>query len=346
MADISAPSGFGTRLRRLDRVLLTILALLIGTWILTPQDAPGVLRDTIAALGHTGIFIGFAVLAVAYMRATGSEALLSRVFEGRESRMILVAALVGGLAPFCSCEVIPFVAAMLAVGAPLSAAMAFWLASPLMDPAMFFITAGTLGLPFALAKTAAAVGLGLMGGFGVKLMANTPAFADPLRATSGGCASSCCSSAKPKLEGQPVWRFWTDPARRDTFLRTALENGLFLLKWLALAYVLEALMMRHIPAEWIGSALGGDGVGNVLLATILGGPAYLNGYAAVPLIGGLIEQGMSQGAAMAFVLAGGVSCIPAAVAVWALVKPRVFAGYIGFATVGALGAGLIWGAVA
>ena len=45
------------------------------------------------------------------------------------SRMILL----GALAPFCSCEVIPFISALLAVGAPLSAVMAFWLASPLMD---------------------------------------------------------------------------------------------------------------------------------------------------------------------------------------------------------------------
>jgi uncharacterized membrane protein YraQ (UPF0718 family) len=66
----------------------------------------------------------------------------------------------------------------------------------------------------------------------------------------------------------------------------------------------------------------------------------------VPLVAGLLEQGMSPGAAMSFVIAGGVSCIPAAVAVWALVKPRVFAAYLGFALIGAMLAGLIWGFVA
>ena len=105
-------------------------------------------------------------------------------------------------------------------------------------------------------------------------------------------------------------------------------------------------MLRHVPAEWIATALGGEGAGTILLATVLGGPAYLNGFAAVPLIGGLIDQGMSQGAAMAFVLAGGVTSIPAAMAVWALVKPRVFAGYIGFALVGAFAAGSLWSAIA
>ena len=74
-------------------------------------------------------------------------------------------------------------------------------------------------------------------------------------------------------------------------------------------------------------------------------PAYLNGYAALPLVGGLIEQGMAPGAGMAFLLAGGVSSIPAAIAVWALARPPVFAAYLGFAFIGAFAMGGIYGLV-
>jgi hypothetical protein len=55
---------------------------------------------------------------------------------------------------------------------------------------------------------------------------------------------------------------------------------------------------------------------------------------------------MTQGAAMSFVIAGDVSCIPASVAVWALVKPKVFEAYIGFALVGATMAGTLWRVIA
>jgi uncharacterized membrane protein YraQ (UPF0718 family) len=113
-----------------------------------------------------------------------------------------------------------------------------------------------------------------------------------------------------------------------------------------LAYLLQALLIAYVPAELVATVIGGDGVGPILLATIVGAPAYLNGYAAIPLLEGLLAQGMNPGAAMAFVIAGGVSSIPAAVAVWALVKPRVFAAYIGFALVGAFAAGLAWSAMA
>jgi uncharacterized membrane protein YraQ (UPF0718 family) len=68
----------------------------------------------------------------------------------------------------------------------------------------------------------------------------------------------------------------------------------------------------------------------------------LNGYAALPLVGGLIEQGMAPGAGLAFLVAGGVTSLPAAIAVWALVKPRVFGLYIAISLGGALVSGLLF----
>jgi uncharacterized membrane protein YraQ (UPF0718 family) len=339
MADISHPQS---RLQ-IDRVWAFALLLPFFIAVFDWEQAIETVRFSAAALAHTGVFIAFAVLAVGYLKATGAESLLARAFEGRERRMIVMAALLGGLSPFCSCEVIPFIAALLAVGAPLSAVMAFWLASPLMDPAMFLITAGTLGFDFAIAKTMFAVGLGLLGGVTVYMFAGSPVFADPLKEQPA--RSGCCGASKP-FKGQPVWKFWQEPARRDVFGRTVLENALFLGKWLLIAYMLEALMLAYVPAEMIASVLGGEGVKPVVLGALVGAPAYLNGYAAVPLVDALLAQGMAPGAAMSFVLAGGVSCIPAAVAVWALVKPRVFGAYLGIAFVGSLAAGLVWSVIA
>lgn len=327
--------------KRMDKALLVILLIPVLLAIFDfPQLVPTVIFAGQAIL-HTGIFIIFAVLAVGYLKASGAETILAKAFEGREVKMILMASLLGGLSPFCSCEVIPFIAALLAVGAPLAAVMAFWLASPLMDPAMFLITSGTLGIDFAIAKTLAAVGLGLLGGFTVKTFATSVVFANPLRPKepASGCGDSCGTTT---FSGKPEWAFWHDAARRETFRSTVIENALFLGKWLLLAYLFEAMMIHYVPADMIASVLGGDGIKPILLGALVGGPAYLNGYAAVPLVDALLQQGMSNGAAMSFVIAGGVSCIPAAIAVWALVKPRVFFAYIAIAMVGAVIAGMLW----
>ena len=342
MADISH-SPQTLLLKRIDKAWLALVLILIAVAVLDfPQFVP-TLTFSIEALAGTAPFIAFAVLAIAYLKASGAENVIAKAFVGNETRMIVFAALLGGLSPFCSCEVIPFIAALLAAGTPLSAVMAFWLASPLMDPAMFSITSGTLGFEFALAKTVAAVGLGMFGGFATMTFASSAVFADPLREKPQ--VGGCCGVQKP-FSDTPVWKFWGEPDRRAVFKDTALENAMFLLKWLALAYVIEALMIHYVPAEWIATFLGGEGITPIAMGALVGAPAYLNGYAAVPLVDALLQQGMAPGAAMSFMIAGGVSCIPAAIAVWALVKPRVFAAYLGIALVGSFIAGLGWQMIA
>lgn len=337
MADLTQnPRPIAAAWARIDKVLLTGILIVA---VLAVFDRPAVVPTLADMTEHflgTLPYILLAVVAIAGMKASGSERLLDGAFHGRETRMILIGALAGGLSPFCSCQVIPFVAALLAAGAPLSAVMAFWLSSPLMDPAMFAITAGGLGFDFAVAKTVAAVALGLAGGLTVKLLSASPVFASPLRERPA--IGGCCGARKPGLN----WRFWQEAGRRRIFRDAAIENLLFLGKWLLLAYLLQALLIRYVPAELIATVIGGNGIGPVLLGALVGAPAYLNGYAAVPLLAGLLEQGMSPGAAMSFLIAGGVSSIPAAVAVWALVKPRVFAAYLGLALIGAVASGLVW----
>lgn len=345
MADIAAPSPQPGLWSRIDKAWALVFLIPLALLVFDPPATWPTVTGALGALGHTLPFILFAVAAIGYLKATGAEALLANAFQGREARMIVLAALAGGLSPFCSCEVIPFIAALLAAGTPLSAVMALWLSSPLMDPAMFAITAGGLGTDFAIAKTVAAVVLGMGGGFATMAFSNSAVFANPLRQDGKSGCNSCCGSNSP-FSGKPVWRFWQDPERNRTFRDAALTNLLFLGKWLALAYLIEMLMLRYVPAESIAAVLGGTGPGPIVLASLVGAPAYLNGYAAVPLVAGLLDQGMSPGAAMSFVIAGGVSCIPAAVAVWALVKPRVFAAYLGFALTGALLAGFGWNAIA
>ena len=326
-----------------DRVLWTLVAGLAALTVWDQQQGLESLRFTLANLAGIAPYLLSSIALAAYAKASGADNLIARAFTGRETTMILFAALMGGLSPFCSCGVIPLIAALLSMGVPLAPVMAFWLASPLMDPSMFFLTAGTLGLEFAVFKTFAAVSVGLLGGFGTFVLMRGGAFSEPLRegVGDGGCGAS--SVRNPKEVG---WRFWKTQERRERFGKNALDNTLFLGKWLLIAFFLESLMLAYVPAETITTLIGGDDWLTLLTATIVGVPAYLNGYAALPLIGGLIEQGMAPGAGMAFLLAGGVSSIPAAIAVWALARPPVFAAYLLFAFAGAFSLGTLYSLLA
>ncbi len=319
--------------------LILIIPLAVALYDAERLDT--ILGVALRALAGTLPYIIVAVLLIAILKATGAETVVARAFQGRETRMILLAALLGGLAPFCSCEVIPFISGLLAVGAPLSAVMAFWLSSPLIDPPTVLITAGALGWEYAIGKMFAAVALGLMGGFGVRFLVNRGAFSAPLRNRDSG---GCCGCGSSPFEGEVEWRFWREPKRVQTFRTEAMLNGLFLIKWLTFAYLLEALLVTYVPAEAIGSVVGGDGFMPIVIGAIVGAPAYLNSYAAPALVAGLMEQGMSAGAAMAFMVAGAVSSIPAMAAVWSLVNKQVFLAYMGFGISGAILIGAVFAA--
>lgn len=343
MADTTqtSPPNATRFLQRLKTPWTITLLVPVAVAFLDPGNLAHIVQFAINALLGTLPYIAFAVVLIASLKAAGAEAAIARAFQGRENRMIVLAALFGGLAPFCSCEVIPFIAGLLALGAPLSAVMAFWLSSPLIDPPTLLITAAALGWPFAIGKALAAVSLGLIGGFVMKALAPMSVFANPLKAQQ----SKGCGCGPNPFDGKPVWQFWTEAPRRSVFGHEFRTNALFLIKWLSLAYALEALLVTYVPAVVIAGIVGGEGVLPVAIAAIVGMPAYLNSYVAPPLLAGLIAQGMSNGAAMAFMISGAVSSIPAMAAVWSLVNGRVFAAYLGLGVSGAIMAGVLFGLV-
>jgi uncharacterized protein len=322
--------------RRVDRVVLAFLLLLVFITAVDPALGRRALGNVAAELGGLAPWFALSVLFAAAAKATGGDALVARAFVGREGWVIPIAAVVGGLTPFCSCGVIPLVAGLLGAGVPLAAVMAFWIASPLMDPTQFFVIAGTLGLGFAIAKALAAVGMGLLGGYGT--MALTRAgflpIDDALRMT---VRPKSCSSSSRKT-AQPVWRFWEDGERSQVFLTTAATTTWLLVRWLALAFTLESVMTAWLPPAVIAHWLGTGSLA-IPLAVLIGMPVYLNGLAAIPFVAGLIQLGMSPAAALAFMLATTATGFAVLTTLWALVKPKVFALYIAFAIVGALLAG-------
>ena len=319
-----------------DRVLISLIVILV---ILFAIDRPQVsvsIFKTLESLWQMLPFFALAIGIAAYAKASQADTLIARAFSGHPMRATLLAALVGAISPFCSCGVIPLIAAMLGAGVPLAPVMAFWIASPIMDPEMFVLTAAGIGLNFAIAKTLAAMAMGLFAGFSVLLLQRSGFIKNPLLGTqSGSCSSSCNGDTDQGVN----WKFWQQTSRVSAFKQEAIAISIFLGKWLTLAFFLETLMIAYISSDWIIGYVGSDNPFAIPLAAIVGAPSYLNGYAAIPLISGLLEIGMTPGAAMAFITAGAVSSIPAAIAVYALVKKPVFLLYLFLGLVGAMASG-------
>jgi uncharacterized membrane protein YraQ (UPF0718 family) len=102
-----------------------------------------------------------------------------------------------------------------------------------------------------------------------------------------------------------------------------------------IGYVLNGL----IPASWVAAVFGGGNIYNIPLAATLGLPLYINSEASLPLIRALLDNGMSQGAALAFLIAGAGTSIGAMTGALTIARWRVVALVVGVLWAGAIVSG-------
>lgn len=351
--------------------------------------------------------IPFAVI----LRRSGLGERLRGAFSARPVVAVLLATAAGAFGPFCSCSVIPVISSMLIAGIPLAPVMSFWIASPTMDPEIFFLSASVLGWNLAITRMVATLLVSLSGGLlvlwltkrgwlGGDVIRMAPvqgrvraplyrrvwrSLGSPKRAPSCGCseavaepagsdcgcggvpnapapiAASCgCGGSSPPVSsgtdcgcsgvsqvpdtsrgGSSFLRRWFDRRLGREVLSIVGRVATFML----LAFFLEALIKFYIPQGWIAGTLGARNLFAPGLATLIGIPIYTGNLMALSLIGGLLQQGMDPGAALAFLIAGPITTLPAMAAVYGVVKRRVFLIYLGVGLIGALLLGYAYSAV-
>ena len=337
-----------------------------------------VLQDLERVWPLLAISIPFAVL----LRVSGVSKRLTGAFGRRPIIGILLATAAGAFGPFCSCGVVPVIAAMLIGGVPLAPAMSFWVASPTMDPEIFFMSAAFLGWPLAVGRLTATLILSLAAGFVTHWVVRRGWIgSDFLRAgatTSGASARPCLrfktfiAALWPKLEptvsiaaqgcgcsgGEVTLSAETAPAPTSALLRwlardrvrrilkESVSTTLWIGRFMLLAFVLEALIRLYVPQTTIVQWIGQGRAWAPALAALVGIPLYTGNLMAVPMVGGLLSQGMSSGAALAFLIAGPITTVPAMAAVWGVVKRRVFLLYFGIGLAGAIALGYLYSASA
>ncbi|MGI9415828.1 MAG: permease [Hyphomicrobiales bacterium] len=339
------PASQLTLPRTVSPKVLVFGALGLSAILAFPGHAVDATLFAVENLVLTSPLIAFGVILTAGVTASGSMALIASAFEGRDFRMIGAASVIGALTPVCGVSVLPLVAALLAARVPLAPVMAFWLSSPITGPGMLAITVATLGTSFAIGKTVLAVAIGLFGGGVTCVLVRRLTWLDaPVRqgALIATAQDACGTAGSTEVR----WDFWREKERRRAFGATAYATGKLMLIWLLAAFIAEYFLRAWLPPDMIGRFVGSETAWAVPIAAVIGAPIYLDGYASLPLVRGLIDAGMSNGAAMAFLIAGGITSAWAAIPVYALVRLPVFALYIVLAVVSALLSGFAFGLAA
>ena len=335
-------------------------------------------------------------IAVA-VQLSGASKFIQRALTARPLVAILLATAVGAFSPFCSCTVIPVVAALLIGGVPLAPVMSFWIASPSMDPETFFLSVATIGWNMAVWRLAATLLLSLAAGYlthfavkqnwlgaqilrdsvsapsisvtsftdrfvagwrriaawarqlaqgqGVLALANGIRFESsaPEATEAAGCSADAVCSVPARDEDSACGTSCAvpQPFRQKLIQETWAATSL-VIRFMLLAFIMEALIVRYVPAEWIVSLLGQQNPLAILFAALIGVPVYTSNLAALPMVSGLLAQGMNPAAGLAFLVAGPTTTLPAMTAVWQLASRRVFVLYVSFSLIGAIAAGYVY----
>tara|TARA_R110002020_G_scaffold113518_26_gene261194 strand:- start:5605 stop:6627 length:1023 start_codon:yes stop_codon:yes gene_type:complete len=316
--------------------LLALAVALVASAAVWPGHAAGAAVFAVRGVAEVAPLIVPGILGAAWIIASGADAHIARAFEGRTPIAVLAASAIGAITPVCGVTVLPLMAGLLAAGVPLAPIMAFWLASPITDPAMLAATIATLGVAFAVGKTAAAFGLGLAGGLVTALFARRSWARRPLRDTRLARALSVGRCTDNRAFEPYIWR---DPGRRRAFMQQAIATGRLILVCLFPAFAAEYALNAALTPGALAAHVGADRWWAIPAAVFVGAPAYIDGYAALPLVRALVDNGMSRGAAMAFMVSGGVVSIWGAMAIAPVLKTLPFLLYLTLAVAGALAAG-------
>jgi len=91
-----------------------------------------------------------------------------------------------------------------------------------------------------------------------------------------------------------------------------------------------------IPQEWVTAVFGGGRIYGVPLAATFGLPFYINAEASLPMVRAMLDTGMSQGAALAFLITGAGTSLGALAGMLTIARWRVVGLVIGTLWVGAV----------
>jgi len=100
-----------------------------------------------------------------------------------------------------------------------------------------------------------------------------------------------------------------------------------------------------IPGKWIAALVGGNSVLNNFFASIVGAFMYFATLTEVPILQGLIANGMGKGPALALLLAGPALSLPSMLVIRSVIGTQKTVVYVSLVVVMATISGLIYGSL-
>jgi len=300
------------------------------------------LGKVVETFSHNWFLLLISIVISVALKLYVDQDAIARFLRRNTRNSVLMSTGVAVATPFCSCGTTAVILGMMASTIPWAPIVAFLVASPLTSPQELFYSAGLFGWDFAIAFFVASILLGLVGGAIASFAEARGWLADQARmfppkspslslGIMGGPAPlglpvlnvQAVESIKPSITlSKFMAEFWTTSKRLLPLF----------IGFTFIGYLLNGL----IPAAWITSLFGAGHAYGIPLAATLGLPFYINTEASLPLVRAMLDSGMSQGAALAFLITGAGTSIGAIGGALTIARWRVIAIVIGTLWIGSI----------
>ncbi len=205
-----------------------------------------------------------------------------------------LAALFGGITPFCSCSSVPLFIGFVRGGIPLGVTLTFLIASPLVSEVAVAMFLGSFGVKATLIYIISGTVLSMIAGYILSRMHLEPYLSDWVKAAQ---AQSSAQSER--------WEAARTPFIRRLPIITRESWGIVrgVLLYILIGIGIGAAMHGYVPEGFFEQYLSADNWWSVPLAVVLAVPIYANAAGIVPIIEVFVAKGIPLGTAIAFMMA-------------------------------------------
>ena len=244
-----------------------------------------------------------------------------------------IAAGIGVATPFCSCSAVPVFTGFIRGGVPVSQAISFLVASPLVNEIAVIMLASTVG--WAIAGAYAAMGFAIAVGAGIALRKFAkPSLTEVSQVKSLNIIDSQGNVVKPSMQ-----------KRANAALLEARDTVKTTFVFILIGVGVGALIHGWVPNSAIETIASWGPVVGVIAATAIGIPLYSGIATVIPVISALAEKGMPMGTLLAFAMSVTALSFPEALLLRKVMKPKLLAAFFGVVALGIIFVGITFNIV-
>jgi uncharacterized membrane protein YraQ (UPF0718 family) len=289
---------------------------------------PFLLRNCLATFLDLLPYLIGGVLVGELLKFTSWTKLIYKYVSKSPVVSVIYASIIGIISPLCTWGTVPVVIELYKSKVHIAPLLAFLAASSLMNPQLFIMTAGGISLEMAIVRTLAVFVFSFAAGM-------------------------LCYLLPEKFIIRKNTQFYDDGGEkilnREKKLFIIKQYGINCLKnlqhvglYLIIGIIIGGIIELYVPKTLVAVAFRTGKVQSILAGALLGIPLSPCGGSAIPIVSGMISNGMGKGTALAFFIVGPATRPAPLVAMGTLFSPLFLAAYCLFLIASAVVMGLAY----